>query len=170
MMAPATADAVRRREFVWRIIALVASVVALAMVTYVVVGERPLGVEAAGEAGDVAGQLLARPANPYLEFGSRIQVYPKTGLIMKPFHFPAGVAEKILDLIRLHGDLPIYRALGDGVVQGRPGEDEASGEDEQRPGSVVLNLLPDDVLLVTASPAVLRQVEAKIACWTLPQR
>ena len=27
-----------------------------------------------------------------------------------------------------------------------------------------------DVLAVTASPAVMRKVEAKIACWTVPQR
>jgi hypothetical protein len=47
------------------------------------------------------------PYNPYVEFGSKIIVYPD-GLIMKPFHFPKGFAKSIQGFISDYGDFPIY--------------------------------------------------------------
>src|SRR5712671_6514084 len=39
------------------------------------------------------------PENPYLVFGKRIQVYPETGLIMKPYPLRVGTGKRLNDLL-----------------------------------------------------------------------
>jgi len=50
------------------------------------------------------------PENPYLKFGKRIQVYPESGLIMKPFPLKLGTGQALLDLIKTYGFFPLYDA------------------------------------------------------------
>lgn len=105
--------------------------------------------------------------NPYLEFGSRIKVYPDLGLIMKPYPVRPGMGKKLLELITDYADIHLY--------------DPATGP--QGPATVRVDLREDfdtevlspairvpapadgkevklaDWLIVTASPANLREVE-----------
>ncbi|MCP3917316.1 MAG: type II secretion system protein GspD [bacterium] len=113
------------------------------------------------------------PENPYLEFGSRIQVYDN-GLIMKPFTFPVGMGKKVLDLMVTYGDFPVHFTMVAGAAP--------EGATEQPPSSVVFDLwegldseawtdpratglvAPNevklgDVVIVTASPQQLREVQ-----------
>ena len=48
------------------------------------------------------------PENPYLVFGKRIQVYPESGLITKPFPLKVGTGKKLLDLITTYGNFPLF--------------------------------------------------------------
>jgi type II secretory pathway component GspD/PulD (secretin) len=50
------------------------------------------------------------PENPYLKFGKRIQVYPESGLIMKPFPLKIGTGKPLLELIKTYGFFPLYDA------------------------------------------------------------
>src|SRR5258706_4142199 len=50
------------------------------------------------------------PENPYLVFGKRIQVYPETGLIMKPYPLRVGTGKKLNDLLTTYGNFPLYDA------------------------------------------------------------
>lgn len=115
--------------------------------------------------------------NPYVEFGGQIYV-GSTGLILKPFTFPAGMGTKAFELLRDYGDFPIFMAITDGV-----GLSEAV--EPQPPESVLLDLRPGssieawsdprgskagilqaptaivigDVLYVRANPELLAEVE-----------
>jgi type II secretory pathway component GspD/PulD (secretin) len=88
------------------------------------------------EAGKTAaGEQPAKPAdgqvefpeNPYLVFGRRIQVYPETGLIMKPFPLKVGTGTKLYELLKVYGNFALY----DGTVPNAP---------PQKPESVRLEL------------------------------
>jgi type II secretory pathway component GspD/PulD (secretin) len=48
------------------------------------------------------------PENPYLVFGKRIQVYPESGLIMKPYPLRVGTGKKLFDLLTTYGNFPLY--------------------------------------------------------------
>jgi len=49
------------------------------------------------------------PENPYLAFGKRIQVWPESGLITKPFPLRVGTGKKLLDLITAYGNFPVWK-------------------------------------------------------------
>lgn len=54
------------------------------------------------------------PPNPYLQFGSRIKVYPD-GTITKPYPLRVGTAKKVKELIEAYGNFPLWTAeLGPG--------------------------------------------------------
>ena len=114
------------------------------------------------------------PISAYLEFGSQIHVY-KSGLVMKPYSFPLGIGAKALELLTTYGDFPVHAA-------GTNGEGLPAAGAEQPLDSVVLDLRTDwsveawsdprkpglqsptpvklgDLLIVTAQPDVLREVE-----------
>jgi type II secretory pathway component GspD/PulD (secretin) len=115
--------------------------------------------------------------NPYVEFGGQIQPY-STGLIMKPYTFPAGMGTKVLELLTAYGDFPIFHSGIGGA--GSPGPEELQPLDSvmldlrpgwsveawsdprgaskgilQAPNPIVLG----DMLIVTASPDLLADVE-----------
>jgi len=46
--------------------------------------------------------------NPYLLFGKRIQVYPESGLIMKPFPLRAGTGKTLTQLLKDYGNFPLW--------------------------------------------------------------
>ncbi|MBK7641643.1 MAG: hypothetical protein IPJ19_01115 [Planctomycetes bacterium] len=48
------------------------------------------------------------PENPYLAFGKRIQVYPESGLITKPFPLKVGTGKKLLELVQTYGNFPLF--------------------------------------------------------------
>jgi type II secretory pathway component GspD/PulD (secretin) len=118
------------------------------------------------------------PFNPYLEFGSDIVPYDDDGdgqydRIMKPFAFPLGLGQRIVNLLRIYGNFAIFAELKEGAPK---------PEGMQPAGSVVLDLhagsmievwsspqaevlspgtpVPlGDVLYVTGAPDVMREVE-----------
>lgn len=49
------------------------------------------------------------PENPYLTFGKRIQVWPMTGLITKPFPLRVGTGVKLLKLLTDYGNFPLWK-------------------------------------------------------------
>lgn len=49
------------------------------------------------------------PPNPYLQFGSRIKVYPD-GTITKPYPLRVGTAKKVKELIEAYGNFPLWTA------------------------------------------------------------
>ena len=54
------------------------------------------------------------PPNPYLQFGSRIKVYPD-GTITKPYPLRVGTAKRVKELIEAYGNFPLWTAeLGPG--------------------------------------------------------
>ncbi len=50
----------------------------------------------------------AFPENPYLVFGKRIQVYPESGLIMKPYPLKVGTGTLVAKLLTDYGNFPLY--------------------------------------------------------------
>lgn len=117
------------------------------------------------------------PINPYLEFGSQIFVY-ESGLVMKPYTFPAGMGKHVLELLRTYGEFELHgvgsngQGMPDGSVPQAPGSvlldlregwsveawsDPRGGKDGilQAPTSVILG----DLLIVTADPSSLLEVE-----------
>jgi len=54
----------------------------------------------------------ASAENPYLVFGKRIQLYPGTGLIMKPFPLRAGSGKQMLQLLQTYGNFPLWQPGG----------------------------------------------------------
>ncbi len=122
--------------------------------------------------------------NPYDEFGERIVWYRDSGLIMKTFTFPLGVAAQVQQLMQTHLGLPIHAAPVDAT--GMP-------EGEQPPGSVVLHVLTGleqeaysaprtagvtsprpiplgDWLVVTAAPAEMRSIQRFIRAFVTSTR
>jgi len=57
-----------------------------------------------------AEAATAFPENPYLVFGRRIQVYPESGLITKPFPLKVGTGKKLNELLKTYGNFPLYDA------------------------------------------------------------
>ncbi len=55
-----------------------------------------------------AEATTAFPENPYILFGKRIQVYPETGLIMKPYPLKVGTGVKLNELLTTFGNFPLY--------------------------------------------------------------
>jgi type II secretory pathway component GspD/PulD (secretin) len=51
--------------------------------------------------------------NPYLLFGKRIQVYPESGLIMKPFPLRAGTGKTLTKLLQDYGNFPLWQPGGE---------------------------------------------------------
>lgn len=69
-----------------------------------------------------AGPPPSRPApeippgeveNPYLLFGKRIQVYPESGLIMKPYPLRAGTGKTLTQLLKDYGNFPLWEPGGE---------------------------------------------------------
>lgn len=112
--------------------------------------------------------------SPYVEFGRRIVVY-ESGFIAKPYYFPAGMGQRVFDLLGAHAGIDVHHSF-----EGVPEEELELGP--QPDDAVVLNLLPgfdqasfaaprseslaqpqsvelSDLLMVTARPPVLRRVE-----------
>lgn len=50
--------------------------------------------------------------NPYLLFGKRIQVYPTSGLIMKPYPLRVGTGQPLKDLLETYGNFPLWQPGG----------------------------------------------------------
>jgi type II secretory pathway component GspD/PulD (secretin) len=50
--------------------------------------------------------------NPYLVFGKRIQVFPETGLIMKPYPLRVGSGKQMLQLLQTYGNFPLWQPGG----------------------------------------------------------
>lgn len=48
--------------------------------------------------------------NPYLAFGKRIQVYPETGLIMKPYPLRVGTGSRLENLLRTYGNFQLWES------------------------------------------------------------
>lgn len=48
--------------------------------------------------------------NPYLAFGKRIQVYPESGLIMKPYPLRVGTGARLENLIKTYGNFPLWES------------------------------------------------------------
>jgi type II secretory pathway component GspD/PulD (secretin) len=62
--------------------------------------------------GDAAQTKLVEQAwseNPYLLFGKRIQVYPSSGLIMKPYPLRVGTGQPLKDLLETYGNFPLWQ-------------------------------------------------------------
>lgn len=114
------------------------------------------------------------PMNPYSEFGQRIWVDEDSGFITKPFPFPPGMADGVLNLLLVYGDFEIDGTARDGVglpsiADQRPeaavfdlrvGVDAEAFTGPRNPAltnasSVTLS----DWLLVRAQPMVLMEVE-----------
>ena len=55
----------------------------------------------------------AEQENPYLLFGKRIQVYPETGLIMKPYPLRAGTGKTLTQLLKDYGNFPLWEPGGE---------------------------------------------------------
>jgi type II secretory pathway component GspD/PulD (secretin) len=53
-------------------------------------------------------EFPSEPENPYLLFGKRIQVYPDSGLIMKPFPLRAGTGKTLTKLLQDYGNFPLW--------------------------------------------------------------
>ncbi|MFN0008911.1 MAG: type II secretion system protein GspD [Planctomycetota bacterium] len=51
--------------------------------------------------------------NPYLLFGKRIQVYPQSGLIMKPYPLRAGTGKTLTQLLKDYGNFPLWEPGGE---------------------------------------------------------
>jgi type II secretory pathway component GspD/PulD (secretin) len=47
--------------------------------------------------------------NPYLAFGKRIQVYPNSGLIFKPYPLRVGVGQHLKKLLETYGNFPLWK-------------------------------------------------------------
>jgi type II secretory pathway component GspD/PulD (secretin) len=47
--------------------------------------------------------------NPYLQFGKRIQVYPNSGLIFKPYPLRVGTGKYLKKLIETYGNFPLWK-------------------------------------------------------------
>jgi type II secretory pathway component GspD/PulD (secretin) len=70
---------------------------------------QPPGPEKPGPApAPAAAEPAQFPENPYLVFGKRIQVYPESGLIMKPYPLRVGTGKKLFDLLTTYGNFPLY--------------------------------------------------------------
>jgi type II secretory pathway component GspD/PulD (secretin) len=50
--------------------------------------------------------------NPYLVFGKRIQVYPESGLIMKPYPLRVGSGKQMLEFLQTYGNFPLWQPGG----------------------------------------------------------
>jgi len=60
------------------------------------------------------------PENPYLVFGRRIQVYPESGLITKPFPLKVGTGKKLNDLLKTYGNFPLFDATDPNAGRQKP--------------------------------------------------
>jgi type II secretory pathway component GspD/PulD (secretin) len=103
--------------------------------------------------------------NPYLVFGKRIQVYPQSGLIMKPYPLRVGTGIRIENLIRTYGNFALWESgpqRPDQVrVQLVEKWDQETFNDLRQ---VVLDAgKPLDVadwLIIVAGPELLKEVES----------
>ncbi len=103
--------------------------------------------------------------NPYLVFGKRIQVYPQSGLIMKPYPLRVGTGVRIENLIRTYGNFALWESgpqRPDQVrVQLVEKWDQETFNDLRQ---VVLDAgKPLDVadwLIIVAGPELLKEVES----------
>jgi len=60
-----------------------------------------------------AGIPSVEEENPYLLFGKRIQVYPESGLIMKPYPLRAGTGKTLTELLKNYGNFPLWEPGGE---------------------------------------------------------
>ncbi len=144
---------------------------------------RDVLAEAEGATAQQAGPLeeaeeAPPPFNPYLEFGTDIVPYDddRDGIydrIMKPFAFPPGLGQRIVNLLRIYGDLEIFAELKEGAPEPDGVQPADSVVLDLHAGSMIEvwtspraeNLSAGtpvplgDVLYVTGSPDVLREVE-----------
>src|SRR5689334_24276532 len=78
------------------------------------------GKAQAPEAPKPAENTTEFPENPYLVFGKRIQVYPESGLIMKPYPLRVGTGLKLRDLLKNYGNFPLYDATAANAAPQKP--------------------------------------------------
>jgi hypothetical protein len=99
----------------------------------------------------------ATPVNPYLEFGSDIVPYDDDGdgvhdRIMKPYAFPLGFGERVVNLMRIYGDFDVWVELANGAPQ---------PEGAQPVDSVVLDLHASSMTEVWSDPRAPALTEGK---------
>ena len=125
------------------------------------------------------------PINPFLEFGQRIWVDETTGIVTKPYTFPLGMGQQMLDLLLVYGDFEIQATALEGVIGAGEEARALPALSEQRPEAAILDLYPgfdseaftpprvpllaatqivplSDVIFVRARPEVLFEVEYSI--------
>jgi type II secretory pathway component GspD/PulD (secretin) len=109
----------------------------------------------------------APPAdNPYLTFGKRIQVYPNSGLIFKPYPLRVGVGPHLKKLIETYGNFPLWKPE---MGPQKPTQVRIDLEEKWDTELVADLRLPvpvegaltgiADWLLVTSGPELLKEVE-----------
>jgi type II secretory pathway component GspD/PulD (secretin) len=111
--------------------------------------------------------------NPYLVFGKRIQVYPESGLIMKPYPLRVGSGAQILKLLQTYGNFPLWKSDGPAQTPDQVRLElydkldqelfsdlrknpPISGDKEDKPIAIA------DWLVVVAGPERLKEVESFI--------
>lgn len=66
------------------------------------------GIAQASAAESAPPAPVVEQENPYLLFGKRIQVYPESGLIMKPYPLRAGTGKTLTQLLKDYGNFPLW--------------------------------------------------------------
>jgi type II secretory pathway component GspD/PulD (secretin) len=115
--------------------------------------------------GPVAPAPSEPPVNPYLQFGTRIKVYPD-GTITKPYPLRVGTGKKLDELIKAYGNFPLWTPeAGTPSPSTMVKIDLLEGWDielYQDLRNVVAGSSPTplaDWLVVTAGPELLQEVE-----------
>jgi type II secretory pathway component GspD/PulD (secretin) len=104
--------------------------------------------------------------NPYLLFGKRIQVYPNSGLIFKPYPLRVGTGKALKKLIDTYGNFPLWKPEAGPQTPAQVRIDLEERWDSELFTDLRQNV-PDegkltgvaDWLLVTAGPELLKEVE-----------
>ncbi len=125
----------------------------------------PLPALTLAGAGAGAGSETPFQENPYLVFGKRIQVYPQSGLIMKPYPLRVGTGVRIENLIRTYGNFALWESGPQRPDQVRV---QLVEKWDQETFNDLRQVVPDDGkslsvadwLIVVAGPELLKEVES----------
>jgi general secretion pathway protein D len=115
------------------------------------------------------GTPPASGENPYLLFGKRIQVYPESGLIMKPYPLRVGSGKQMLQLLQTYGSFPLWQPGGAAQTADQVRVDLYEKFDQELFNNLRISPPPADTplpvadwIVVVASAARLEEVESFI--------